>query len=51
MNDEWLEKTIWKKIQSKKKQKSETAAREQNPQAKKRIFVQPLFSHFTLKLE
>ena len=53
---EWIGKTIYKKIQSKKSKKTAKIKVKlphvnKKPLARKRIFVQTLFSHSTLKLE
>ena len=46
-----LEKNQIRKIEKKTKNQSQIAACEQKRPAKKRIFVQTPFSHFTFKLE
>ena len=53
MNYEWIGKTIWKKIRSKKSKKIKVKLPHVNkkPLARKRIFVQTPFSRSTLKLE
>ena len=57
MNQEWIGKTIQKKIRSRKKRKKTANIKvnlphvNKKPLARKRIYVQTPFSHTTLKLE